>query len=527
MENNKKETMSEALTDIDLIKNALSENSKEILRHVAVSEIEGVVKESVINEDFEEEDIDDTDAEELPVDASGDLDGDDDAGVEVDVDADSDGGEDIAIDAEPASIDGVDAMASDMDSEMDLTGASDSEVLAVYKQLSMSDEVEVVGDEVHLNIQEPGKYIIKPDGGAPAMDAPMGEPEMGLPMGEPAMDAPMGEPEMGAPMGEPEMDISADIEGGDEDEEMEFEEGTIYEVELTESEGAHYEHMKETTPPNTGDIDSQTSKELPSDLTGDNLEGGFGEQEAKNGSGDAHAEHVMGAEGKTDPTAKTNATAKPAEEKIEGGGGSSDGAHGDHVMEGEVTEEDETVTEEEAIDESIPKGQSDSRRVPGQAEIGQPRGTGAAPVAAAGKVPMKESTEYQKLVAEANKLKEQNEDFTKKLIQYKKMLAETVVFNSNLTHVVKLFLENTTSSDEKKNIIKRFDNEVKSLKESKQLYNSLASELESKRKSLSEGIKLDRSVSSGSSSLNEQTTYVDKETARIKELMGRVENIGK
>jgi len=183
------------LSDIDLIKNALSENSKEILRHVAIEEIEGVVKESVINEDFEEEDIDDTDAEELPVDGSGELDGDD-SGVEIDIDADSEGGEDIAIDAEPASVDGVDALASDMDSEVDLTSASDSEVLAVYKQLSMSDEVEVVGDEVHLNIKEPGKYIIKPDGGMPSTDSGMGmgmEPEMGL---EPEMGM---EPEMGVP----------------------------------------------------------------------------------------------------------------------------------------------------------------------------------------------------------------------------------------------------------------------------------------------------------------------------------------
>jgi len=321
----------------------------------------------------------------------------------------------------------------------------------------------------------------------------------------------MGAPE--SPVGEP---------AGEE--ELEFEEGVVYEVELTESEGAHYEHMGETTPPNTGDIDSQTSKELPSDLTGDNLEGGFGEQEAKNGSGDAHGKHVMSAQGKTDPTARTNATAKPAEEKIEGNGGSSEAAHGNHVMEGE----DEIVEGEDDLDETITKGQSDSRRVPGQAENGAPRGTGAIDIAAAGKVPMKESTEYQKLVAESNNLKAQNKIFTESLEKYKKMLAETVVFNSNLTHVVKLFLENTTTSEEKRSIIKRFDTEVRSLKESKQLCNKVASELAAKNQSLSESMRGFGKVSgTGSSSLNEQTTYVDKEQTRIIELMTRVENIGK
>jgi hypothetical protein len=517
MEKNKTKTMSEALSDIDLIKNALTENSKEILRHVAVEEIEGVVKKS-INEDFEEEDIEDTDTEEMPVDAVGDL-GDDSEEVGVDVDADSEGGEDIAIDAEPTSIDGMDDFSSDMDSEIDLTSASDSEVLAVYKQLSMSDEVEVVGDEVHLNITEPGKYIIKPDGGMPAMGAPaMGAPAMGAP----AMELPMGEPEMGAepemelPMGEPEMGAEPE----DDDDEMEFEEGVVYEVELTEGEGAHYEHMKATTPPNTGDIEGQTSKELPSNLTGDNLVGGFGEKEAKNGSGDAHGKHVMNATGKTDPTAKTNATAKPAEEKIEGNGGGSDGAHGNHVMETEELEDDA----EDTLDEQIPVGMAQDFRQKGTgaSNLGQPKGAGA------DKNESVKSKEYQSLVNEANKLKEQNADFAKKLNEYRKMLAETVVFNSNLTHVVKLFLENTTTTAEKRGIIQRFDTEVKSLKESKQLYSKVASELVAKRNTLGESMRgFDKVGGSGSSSLNEQTTYVDRETARITELMSRVENIGK
>jgi hypothetical protein len=44
------------------------------------------------------------------------------------------------------------------------------------------------------------------------------------------------------------------------------------------------------------------------------------------------------------------------------------------------------------------------------------------------------------------------------------------------------------------------------------------------RKTISESVsKLDRSVASGKSNLSEHTAYVDNETARIRELMERVE----
>jgi len=543
--NENKGIMSEALIDIDLVTNALNENTKEILRAIAIEEIDGVIKES-LNEDFEEDDI-----EDVPVDGEGgdvdDVAAGEPEGIGVDIEADPEGGEELEIGAEPEGIEGVDGLSSDMDSEVDLTGASDSEVIAVYKELSMSDEIEVVGDEVHMDIREPGKYIIKPEGGAPAMDAPMGGLEE--PMGEPEMgglEEPMGEPEMGIEEpemggGEPELDAPMDAPigepEGEEDEVEVEEEGVVYEISINEGEGAHYEHMGETTPPNSGDIDSQTSKELPSDLTGDNLVGGFGEAEAKNGSGDAHAEHVMGAEGKTDPTAKTKATALPAEEKTEAGkGGSSDGAHGSHVMEGEEIEEgavtedgDDAMDDDDILDEKIQVGKG--RNVTNNKTEIEGAGGAAnnvnAPNVTANSGSKNESTlEYRQLVAESNKLKEANRVFVENLKFYKKALAETVVFNSNLTQVVKLFLEHSTTKNEKKSIIKRFDDEVKSLKESKQLYNKVNSELTAQAKSLNESVGgLDRLSSTGSAQLNEQNVYVANEKSRTLQLMERVDEL--
>ena len=58
MEKNKKTIADEALMDIEVIKAALTENAKEILRSVTREEIEDVIKESLNEEDFEEEEVD-------------------------------------------------------------------------------------------------------------------------------------------------------------------------------------------------------------------------------------------------------------------------------------------------------------------------------------------------------------------------------------------------------------------------------------------------------------------------------------
>jgi hypothetical protein len=44
---------------------------------------------------------------------------------------------------------------------LDMTTASDDDIIAIYKRLSGDDEIEVIGDEIKMNIKEPGEYIIK------------------------------------------------------------------------------------------------------------------------------------------------------------------------------------------------------------------------------------------------------------------------------------------------------------------------------------------------------------------------------
>jgi hypothetical protein len=234
----KKSILEEALLDINHIHNALNANTKEILRSVAKEEINSVVKESLEEEAYEEEDM------EEPIDAIGEP-SDDESGIE-------DGGLDDVDD-----VDGMDDEfgMDDMESseELDMTDATDDEVIAIYKKMSGNDEIEIVGDELRLNITEPGEYVVKLNG-AENMGGEEDELEL-----EPADDMLGGEDEE-------DMDIEdADEEGDEEDydyeiemddeegmddeedmEDMEDEEGMNDEEDMEDEEGEEEEEIEES-----------------------------------------------------------------------------------------------------------------------------------------------------------------------------------------------------------------------------------------------------------------------------------------
>jgi uncharacterized protein (DUF1697 family) len=167
----KKSILEEALLDVKNIQSALNANTREILRSVAREEIDSVVKESLLKEEgFEEEDLESTDdsvdlggaADAATDDITGDLGGDDsqDGGL-----GDIEGSDEVGPEATP-EMGGLDSDLG-MDSvelggeDMDMTAATDDDVIAIYKKLSGEDEIEIVGDEIHLNITEPGQYVVK------------------------------------------------------------------------------------------------------------------------------------------------------------------------------------------------------------------------------------------------------------------------------------------------------------------------------------------------------------------------------
>ena len=246
----KKSIIEEALLDITNIQNALNANTKEILRSVAKEEINGVVKES-LDEVYEEEELElepavmgGEEEEESTEDSLGDIEDSEEEpemGSELGMDTDVLGGE-----------------------EMDMTQASDDDVIAIYKKLSGEDEIEIIGDELHLDITEPGEYIVKLDGIEAEEEA---EEELEL---EPAE---MGGEEEGSE--EAEDDVEYEIEMGD-DEEGESEESPEFEAgeEEEESEfeaGEEEEESEEEEAP-------EEEEESEEDNTEEELEENLGHQ---------------------------------------------------------------------------------------------------------------------------------------------------------------------------------------------------------------------------------------------------------
>jgi hypothetical protein len=133
---------------------------------------------------------------------------------------------------------------------------------------------------------------------------------------------------------------------------------------------------------------------------------------------------------------------------------------------------------------------------------------------------------YESLDTEVKQLREKNEEYRKALNIFRSKLNEVAIFNSNLAYATRLFTEHSTTKQEKINILRRFDG-VESLKESKNLYKTLKDELghvDSPSKSINESVgKIDKVVTTGSSAtLMENKTYEAPQFLRIKDLMSKI-----
>jgi len=508
---------------------------------------------------------DDVDA--LPVGDSPELGGSEELGID-----------DMGLDSVEGGLD-LGAEEGSVDYEMDMTNSSDEDVISVYKKLSGEDEIEVVSPS-EVIIKDPvsgSEYNVKLGGGSMLDQGPMDmagelggeEPvddfggELGAEVGEePEADfdisgdelgADAGGEEVGEPAAEPEeAEFNADSDetevpvgddNADDEDDDELGESVVYEVELSEDGDDITEDTiigktangkprtatsdvsmgKEAKAPNSGDIDGQTAPE-DSD-SGDNLEGGF-DDNAQNGTGDNHANHIM-----EDETINDAAT----KDVVSKGGslpsGNIEGQTAPIVVEddSEINEDEseitEEVVEEDAVEEQIAVGMAQQFKQEGTGadKLGQPKGAGAKAYTNES-VKLKEAAnKYNKLLTEAIKIKEESDKIKESLVGFRKMLGETAVFNSNLTYVTKLFLEHSTTSSEKKVILNRFDDEVSTIGESKKLYKSIVSELGNKKpmvESVESRIMSEQSTSQ-STQLNETRTYVDPAQSRIMDLINR------
>lgn len=126
------------------------------------------------------------------------------------------------------------------------------------------------------------------------------------------------------------------------------------------------------------------------------------------------------------------------------------------------------------------------------------------------------------IIKEYKELKSKNEEYKEALKVFKTKINEVALFNQNLAHVTKLFTEHSTTKKEKMAILKRFD-DVETIKESKSLYKTIESELEEKTP-ITESVekKVNKTVESSKSNLNESTAYVDPQIGSILSLMDRI-----
>jgi hypothetical protein len=230
-----KSILEQALLQVQNLEEAVKQNAKGILASTMKEELKDLLKESL----EEEEEVAKEEEEETPIDEQPNPEEEEDDMSDDSAFAD-DTENDTDLDNEPSKdIEGLDGGLEDDgdslelpnfdDSEvgdddvMDMTTASDDEVLKVFKAMKPEDGIVVKkdGDNIDFNTGE-DEYIIKLDGG----DSLETEDTMELPVD--GLDS-------------EEEDITdfpsvSDDMAGDDDSEIEEEEETIYEIELDEED---------------------------------------------------------------------------------------------------------------------------------------------------------------------------------------------------------------------------------------------------------------------------------------------------
>ena len=481
-----KSLVEEALLQMKNLEEAVTQNAKGILASTMKEEIKELVKESLekeVKEGMEikssekkkesemteqgnmELDIDDTEEE------SDDVTGDDEE-IELDtmfMDKDSDDeGFDLGVEDEEVML------------PLDLTGASDEEILKVFKAMGDEDGIIVKkdGEEIHLK-DENSDVEYKIDLGESEEEEPIEEM-----MGDDFED-----------LDEIVYEIELDEEEDDEDDEEEM----MSEEKMTvtpKGEGMGKPKFKYPSKMKGGVTETEDIEEM--------IEGEMSVKPKGEGMGKPKFKYPSKMKGGVTETedveemSKEEATedfgSKKDEYKRKKGHkiGDKDGHYKDYENEAETTEASRTYG-------------NGSRNYPGRG------------------IPKMKVIPNSALTEEVESLRAKNDEYRKALNIFRDKLNEVAVFNSNLAYAVRLFTENSTTKQEKINVLRRFDN-VETLKESKALYKTIKDELTT-QSVVTESVetKLQQTPTAGSSStLIESKTYENPQFQRMKDLMGKL-----
>jgi hypothetical protein len=521
----KKSLVEEALLQMKNLEQVVAENAKGILASTMKEEISELVKESLKNEtekESKEVEMDEQSEDDLDMDIDMDSDDENMDDVEMDIDMDSDDDE---------SEDEFD-MDFDMDSEdtlpIDLTNASDDEILKVFKSMSDEDGIIVKQDGNHITLNdedEDVEYIIQTES---YMDEEMYEEQMD----EEQMD----EDELG------DADLEAmiqDIFGKEQMEEEYMEEEymeeeqmdeVVYEIEMEEDDDSDDENVSEG---------KMTIKPVMGKLTKSSLSNKAKKMETKEGSmmskpvvgkgvktGSAKFEYKEGRKMETkeaaiEPKGKAKGVGmnlKP--KKFEYTEAEMEENYGSKKH--EYRRKDVDGVEKKAGEKG---GHYKDYEKEETKEAARTLGNGTRNYAERKGLPKMKVIPNQALAEEVERLREKNEEYRKALNIFREKLNEVAVFNSNLAYATRLFTEHTTTKQEKINILRRFD-DVESLKESKSLYSSIKNELNTTTQNVvTESMeKIGKSPASGSSqNLIESKTYENPQFLRMKDIMQKIQ----
>jgi hypothetical protein len=553
-----KSIVEEALIQMKNVEEAIAQNAKGILASTMKEEISQLVKESLSEQ--EEDEV------ELDLDAEMDMDSDEE---DMDMDVDNEDEDEIEMDLDASD---------DFDSEepIDLTGASDDEILKIFKAMGEEDGIIVKkdGEDIHItDNNQDAEYLVKlgeSEEMEESMDDELDEEDMELDM-DSDMDSDMGSESdidmIVNKLFDGDSHLEEDMDDMD-DEDMDDEEmdEIVYEIEM-DDEMAEDDDID----PMGGmsiDVDSEMSEqsmdpeldiEMESEMyEEDEMEESYdhkkvGVKEAKmamkpKGIGmgkpdfkyDGETEYKspkkmkQGTKGvgmgkpKFEYKKGENMEGKAKKVETKEGQGYKDKEDEKLSMKhGKIASKKLDSTKSRRDDAKFEKEETkEAARTYGFGSKDGSRGLRKGITNNRNYVYGKGGVHTESVEEEVKQLREKNEEYRKALNIFRSKLNEVAIFNSNLAYATRLFTEHSTTKKEKINILRRFDG-VESLKESKNLYKTLKDELghvETPSKSINESVgKIDKVVTTGSSAtLMENKTYEAPQFLRIKDLMSKI-----
>jgi hypothetical protein len=470
----KNNLVEDAFLQMKNLEEAVAKNAKGILAATMGQEIKELVKESLSEAD--EDDDDETEVTNMDMSSDDEMSDDEDSN-EMGLDMSSD---DEMSDDEESDEMGFD-MSSDFEDDdevVDLTNASDEEILKVFKSMGEDDGIIVKKDDNMLHLEDTNEDVEY------MVDLGEGEEDM-----EEGVEMEM---EMEEDMEMDETIVNPDYSDDEENE------GIVYEI---ETDDEMEESMDEED-----DEDVVYEVELDDEMS-----------ESMDMEEDYDFEKVHESKMTIKPKGKGMGKSKFSYKKTTGGfkEDMKQGTRGVGMGKGPKKFEYKEGKKMETKESSRTLG------------IGRSVGKKGLPKKRT--APRHLHTENvipnENLINQVQVLREKNEEYRKALNIFRQKLNEVAVFNSNLAYATRLFTEHSTSKQEKINILRRFDG-VESIKESKSLYKTLKDELSGKQGNVvTESIEkvIDREPQSGSAiNLIESKTYENPQFLRMKDLMSKL-----